>query len=145
MKHYLKALVILIFYVIFTRLEFLAMVFYPSTFVALTLVTLVASISGVAFLYFFDHEKLFKFARVIKEKKKKTEQKLLAKFLKFGAFGAVVIIGFLAGPLFCALTAHLLLPTYKHKHLLVLAVSASSAFIAISFARGALHLAFKLL
>lgn len=145
MKTYLKAIIILIIYVIVTRGLFISMIFYPKAEIALLVEGVVAGISGIAFLYFFEHEDLFKFARVIRDKKRRVEERLLDNFLRFGAIGATVIIGYIAGPLFCSLTVYLLLSNFRYKYLLTLLVSSSSIVVALAIARGILHLALRLI
>lgn len=144
MKPYLKAIIILVVYVLFTRGLFVAMILFPNTLVALSLETLSATLFGIAWLYFFDHEHAFRFIQIIKEKNKNKEQMLLDKFLRFGSIGAVIIIGYIAGPLFCSLTTFILLNNLKYKYILVILVCASSSFLALAIARGILSLAFKL-
>lgn len=142
--NYLKAAIILIIYVILTRGLFIAMMLFPNVYFALTIQTLSASLFGIGWLYFFQKEHAFKFIQVIKEKKMKTEEKFLNHFLRFGTIIATILIGFVGGPLFCALTAHIILFDYKHRYRLVLLISAISSFVSLALARGVLHLVFRL-
>lgn len=144
MKSYLKALIILITYVIITRAIFISTVVLANSTVAFLIEIITASFSGFAWFYFFEHEDIFKFVKIIKDKKKNAEQKLLDKFLRFGSIGASVLIGYIGGPLFCALTIHLLLKDFKYKYYLLIAICASSSFLSLAMARGLLHLVFSL-
>jgi hypothetical protein len=144
LSSYVKGIIFLIIYIIFTRALFVSMVLIKSTPIALIVETISPSLFGILFLYIFSHEHLFAFARVIRERKIKTEEKFLDNFLRFGKFAAVFLIGYIAGPLFAALTTYLLLSTYKYKYYLVVLVSGSSSFLAICLARGILHLVIRL-
>lgn len=145
MSVYVKALIILIVYVLFSRLLFITLVFNKNLALALTLPPVFAGSASIAFLYFFTNEDLFKFARIIIQKKKKTEDKLIHKFIGFGRFLAVIIIGTIAGPLFCSLTAYLLISHYKYKYYLVTIISAVSIFVSMLLARGILHVFVRLI
>ncbi|HWA52425.1 MAG TPA: hypothetical protein VG895_05225 [Patescibacteria group bacterium] len=141
---YIKALIVLIIYVVFTRSLFIAMVLFPNTPAAFLIEVSSASFFGFLWLYFFEHENLFSFVKIIKNKKKSAEQKFLDKFIKFGAVTATILIGYIGGPLFASLTSHLILKDFKYKYLLVIFICATSSFVALALARGVLHLVIRL-
>ncbi len=131
---YFKTSIILILYILFTRSIFVAMIIYPNTLIALTLPTLIAALSGASFFYFFSHQ--FKFANVIRKRKEKEETNFIDRFIFLGKFLSCFAIGFIGGPIFAALTVHLLLPKSRYRYFYVIFISSFSIFMAIALARG---------
>lgn len=144
MNTYIKAIIILIIYILFTRALFIAMIVFPNSSIAFLIESSSASLFGIFFLYFFEHKNLFKFAQVIENKKRKSTEKLIEKFLRFGKYAAVIIAGFIGGPLVSSLSTHILLSEFKYRYYLTFLICLSSSFLALAIARGILHLAFKL-
>lgn len=141
-KFYLFVTVFLLLYVLATRAIFITALFYPNLTIALIVPTTIAGISGFTYLYFLLHEERFKFIRIIKDKKMKTEEKLIHKFIKFGRLLTAWIIGFLLGPLFAALTIAILLSDFKYKYLYVVIISTLSILTSLCLARGVIHIIF---
>lgn len=139
-KFYVAVTIVLLIYVIATRAIFITALFYPNLAIALAVPTTIAGISGFLYLYFLLHEDRFKFIRIIRDKKIKTEEKLIHKFIKFGKLLTAWIIGFPAGPLFAALTIAILLSDFKYKYIYVVFISVMSILTSFCLARGVIHL-----
>lgn len=120
---YLKALGVWLAYTVGGKLIFLGQMVNRSWLEAYGVVGSAAAIFGAVFLYLFSHEAFFKFARVIEKKEQKQEKRWLGRFSHTGRIVATLIIGILAGPLFSALTARMLLPRHRLKYQVVVGAS----------------------
>lgn len=139
-KFYISVTIFLLLYVIVTRAVFIAALFWHDLPLAILVPTTIAGISGFAYLYFFLHEDRFKFIRIIKNKKIKAEKKLIHRFIRFGSMLTALTIGFVAGPLFAALTIAILLSDYKYRYWYVIIISTLSVSVSFCIARGIIHI-----
>ncbi len=97
-------------------------------------------LSGLFFLYIFNHDKIIRIARLIEEKEEKIEERWLKHFAHSGKLISCFLMGMIGGPVLAALTIRLLLPRFKHKYLLVTIVVIVDTFFYVGFLKGTLGL-----
>lgn len=97
-------------------------------------------LSGMVFLYIFNHDKVIRIARLIEEKEEKIEERWLKHFAHSGKLASCFLMGMIGGPVLAALTIRLLLPKFKHKYSLVTAVVIVNTIFYVGFLKGTLGL-----
>ncbi len=138
-KKNLKILSLLVIYFVVTQSSFFAGILTSTPILIAFLVNIFFSIFfGVTFLYIFDHEGFFGFAKQLEKDNRKKEKVWLHRFKNFGKSTIVLFIGILAGPLFAAITLRLLLPKYHHRYLLIVVTSIVTAVLWLGLTRGIL-------
>lgn len=132
---FLKAILILALYMIAVAVVFLTSV-TASTVVAYGAPMLLGATASLLFLYFFDHDGLFAFAKQLEKLEEDREEKFIARFSKKSRIVTTILIGIVGGPIFASLSTHLLLHRYRHKYLLVMLINIPSTILTIGGARG---------
>jgi len=107
------------------------------SFFSYVLLSVFSSFFAVIFLFIFSHEDFFRFARVIEKRESKREEKLLKTYVHFGKSITTLIVGIIAGPLFAALTARILIPKSPYKYVIIIIASTASSILWLGFLRGA--------
>jgi len=136
-KIHFKIIFLLVIYFVVTQSSFFAGVLTTTPILLAFLVNIFFSILfGVTFLYIFDNEDLFGFAKQFEKDNRKKEQMWLHRFKNFGKSTIVFLIGILLGPLFAAITLKILLPKYSYKYQLIIFTSIVSAVLWLGLTRG---------
>ena len=132
---YFQAFLVWLVYSFGTKALFIKSVVWRDQLLVYGLIGIVSGGFGILFLYLFSHEIFFKFAKLIEKSEIKKEKKWLRFFRHTGKIVAVLMIGLLAGPLFAALSARILISASKYKYWFVFIVSAASSVFWLFMAR----------
>lgn len=93
-------------------------------------------LSTTGFLYLFSHKDVFPFMNKVEAEEKKKEKQYLAKYVRFGKILASVIISFVGGPVFLALTARFLFGRTKNKYWIALAITLLTTVVLVAMSKG---------
>jgi len=137
---YFQAFLVWLVYSLGTKILFIKSIVWGNQLLVYGLIGIVSGGFGILFLYLFSHENFFKFAKLIEKKEIKKERKWLNFFSHAGKSITVLMIGLLAGPLFAALSARILLSAAKYKYWFVFIVSAASSVFWLFMARSGIWL-----
>jgi len=137
-KIYVQAFFVWLVYTSASKVLFIKAIVLGNAILAYGILSLVSAGFAVLFLFIFNHEGFFKFAKVIEKKEMRKEKKWLKRFSRFGRSLTVLLIGIVAGPLLAALTARLLLEGKNRGYFLVSAASIFSTLLWLGVARGAI-------
>lgn len=97
-------------------------------------------VASIFFLYLFEHERLFKFAKDVEKIEEKKEKMFIHKFLRTGKIMTVTAIGIVGGPVFSSLSAHILIPKFRHKYILLALISIPSTIFSVGVALGVIKI-----
>lgn len=95
-------------------------------------------IAGCIFMYLLSHEDFFHFMKEVEKVEKKTENKLVKKYIHHGKILATFLIFSLSGPVFGTITARLLIPKYRYWFWLLFVGNFISTLITVGIAKGLL-------
>jgi len=109
---HLEALVLIVFYLFFSKVFLVHSAFLKNIFPAFLSQFVYGSLAGLVFLYLFSHEDFFPLAREIEKEEEKKEEKWLKRLKHHGKIFVCLMIGALGGPVLGALSVRLLL----HRH-----------------------------
>ncbi len=134
---HIQAIIFWLVYEVFTKGSFVFGVSKSATIGNAYLFNMFFSILfGLIFLYIFNHEDFFKFAKEIENKNSKKEKEWEHKLQHSGKLFSSFLIGILSGPLIAALAVRFLQPKSKYKYFLIIIISALSAFFWLWTTRG---------
>jgi len=133
---YLEAFIFLLFYFIVSHIVFVRSLLQGNLFIMFLVPTIMGSIAGMIFLFLFNHEDFFKFAKIIEKRQEKREKKWLLKFRHSGKIVTSFALGIIGGPVLTALTVRILLKRYKYRYPLVAIINIPSALFSIAIAKG---------
>lgn len=142
-KIYIQAFLIWCFYSLFTKwLLIKGAAFSTPIIFAFASNFLSGAFFASIFLYFFNHEEFFKFAKSIEKIEIKKEKKLTRSFARFGGLFSVILITVISGPLLSALSAKFLIGKSEYKYFIVAFFSGASAILIVAALRGVVRLPF---
>ena len=132
---FFKAVALLVVYFLVSNTIFIRSV-SQEVFLAYGFPMIFGMLTSLMFLYLFEHEDFFKFAKELEKLEEAREKKFVARFSRHSRLFTTVAIGVVCGPVFSALSAHLLVPKYRYKYLLVMFISVPSTILWVGGARG---------
>ena len=141
---HLEALLLLVVYLAFSKLNLLAALLSPNWWVIFGYPYLYGCLAGLIFLYLFSHEDFFPVAKEIEKKEKKEEQKWQRRLVHHGKVFICFTIGTFSSPILGALAVRLLI--HKHsfwfKYLIIVISEVFSTALTVGLFKGLSHLAF---
>ena len=137
-KIYWQVLFVLAIYFGLSNIVFIRFSLLENPIISYGVPMIVGAVSGVIFLYIFNHEDFFSFARELEKRELKTEKKWLKHFVHLGKLSTTVAVGTVGGPIFVALTIRLLLNTSRYRYVWAILISIPSTLFSVGIARGAI-------
>lgn len=135
-----QALSLAVIYYILSGIFFIRFVTLSNIYISFLGPVIIAVISSVIFLYFFDNKDFFPFWAEFGREERKKEKNYLEKFKYYGKFFACVVISEVAGPIFLALSVLLLFPKNSNRYLIAVISTIISTLFAVALAKGFIHL-----
>lgn len=139
---HLQALVIIILYLIISKIVFIKFVTDPSLPISFLGPFVYGAVSSMLFLYLFSHEDFFHFMKEVEREEEKKEKGYIKKYKHFGKVIAVIFVGIIGGTIFAALTARFLLMNYKYKYLILILSMLFSTIVSVGIAKGLINFLF---
>jgi len=130
---YIKAVIVYLTYALSTKYVFLKSITGNGEMKSIFSHIFLSAFFALLFLYIFDNDEFFDFAKDIEKKEIKKEKKFEKKYLHYGKLFTSVTILILSGPMIGALAFHFLLRRYSQRYLLIgiVAMLASIAWLIV--------------
>jgi hypothetical protein len=137
---YFKTTIILFVYLVISYLLLIVSLANPNVFISFLVPLIFGVISSVIFLYLFSHKNFIPFIKKIEDRQRKSEEKYLKKFIRFGNFFACILVSLIGGPIFLALTVHLLFPKSHNKYQITIISSTITSILFVTLVKSFLKM-----